>query len=312
MKYKILISAPYMFYEKEKIERYLKDYNWEITWANVKERLEEDELLRYLPGHIGIICGDDQFSEKVYKSCKDLKIVVKWGTGIDSIKKEIAIQNGVQVYNTPGAFTVPVAETTIAYILSFARNVIPNDKIIKNGSWGKPQGFTISDKSVGIIGFGDIGQAVARRLFSFGCQIYVNDLNEIDPNIVTEFQLKVSTKEEIFSCCDFISLHTTLNPTTFKLLNLSSFKQMIKKPFIINTARGPIIDENDLIRALDENLISGAALDVFENEPLPIESPLRKSDKTILASHNSNSSTLHWDFVHKNCLKMMNEGLKNV
>lgn len=311
MKYKVMISAPYMHYEKEKVLTFLKKYDWDIDWIPVKERLEEHELLELVSKYDGIICGDDRFSADVYQKASNLKVVVKWGTGIDSIAAPEAEKRGIKVFRTPNAFTVPVAETTLAYMLSFARKVVENDRILKNNGWDKPQGFTISEKTIGIIGFGMIGRAVAQRLAPFGAKILVCDLLDVLKTDLEKYGATQVSLDEILKNSDFITLHTDLNPKSFHLLNESAFSKMQKKPFIINTSRGPAIDEAALIKALEKGIVSGVALDVFEEEPLPLSSPLRKSDKALLASHNSNSSQHYWDFVHQNSLAMMDQGLKS-
>jgi phosphoglycerate dehydrogenase-like enzyme len=309
MKYKVMISAPYMHYEKTKILQYLKQYEWEVDWITVKERLEENELLELAPKYHGIICGDDKFSAKVYETAKNLKVVVKWGTGIDSIYADEAKKRNIKVFRTPNAFTIPVAETTVAYILSFCRNVIANDKILKNGGWDKPQGFTLKEKTIGLIGFGMIGQAVAERLQAFGCKILAYDVAPPNESVLKKHNTSAAPLNQILEEADFISIHCDLNSSSQHLLNDAAFQKMKKKPFIINTARGPIIKESAMIQALEKGQISGAGLDVFEEEPLPKTSPLRKMENVILASHNSNSSQYYWDYVHQNSLKMMNEGL---
>lgn len=304
---KVLISAPYMLKDKAKVQKYLSEYNWDIEWAVVEERLEEDDLLKVLPSFDAIICGDDRFTEEVYKTCKNLKAVVKWGTGIDSINKDIADKYNVPVFRTPGAFTIPVSETTLAYMLSFCRNVITNDKVLKDGEWYKPDGKTLSECTVGLIGFGDIGQEVARKLKPFGCKVLVNDIKEIDNEVLNNLKVEYAEKDKIYKESDIISLHCDLNEMSNLLINEKAFKQMEKKPYLINTARGPLIKEVDLVKALESGQIEGAALDVFEEEPLSAKSPLRKSDKVILAAHNSNSSAFYWDKVHLNSIKMLAE-----
>ncbi|MFA6238835.1 MAG: phosphoglycerate dehydrogenase [Bacteriovorax sp.] len=311
MKYKVMISAPYMHYEKEKILGYLKEYDWEVDWISVKERLEEHELLKLIPNYHGIICGDDRFSAAVYETAKRLKAVVKWGTGIDSIEVEEATKRGIRVFRTPNAFTVPVAETTLAYMLSFARNVIENDNILKSNGWSKPQGFSMSEKTVGIIGFGMIGKAVALRLNAFGTKVIIHDLTKFETQELEKFNVTQVELNQLLEESDFITLHCDLNPQSFHLINSKAFKKMKKKPYIINTARGPIIEEAALIEALNSGSIKGAGLDVFEEEPLSLTSPLRKKTNVLLAAHNSNSSQYYWDYVHKNSLKMMDQGLKS-
>lgn len=308
-KFKIAISAPYMHQEKNKIENYLKNYSWEVNWIPVDERLEENDLLKIIDQYDGLICGDDQMTPKVYDAAKNLKVVVKWGTGIDSINKDEAEKRGIVVCRTPNAFTVPVAESTIAMMLNFARNIEVNNNVMKSGNWSKPQGHTLSECTIGLLGFGDIGKAVAKRLKAFECKILVSDL--LDKSFeAKELGLEFTSLDRVLAESDYISLHTDLNPQSFHLINKDTIKLMKKCPYIINTARGPLVLEDDLIWALENKLIRGAGLDVFESEPLSKESPLRHMPEVLLSSHNTNSSSHYWDFVHQNSLKMMHESLQ--
>ena len=194
-------------------------------------------------------------------------------------------------------------------ILSFVRNLVPNDTIIKKGGWDKPQGFCLSEMTIGLIGFGDIGQAMARKLQPFAATVLANDIKKIDQAIYNKLGAKSSSLAEVLSSCDFISVHCDLNSTSHHILNAAAFQKMKRRPYIINTARGPMIEEGALIDALKLGVIAGAGLDVFEEEPLSLESPLRRMDNVILSSHNSNSSPACWGKVHLNSIKMLRECL---
>ena len=306
---KVLITAPYMLREREKVEKIFSGFSLDLYWAEVKERLEEDELLSIIGKYDGIICGDDRITKSVIDAAIRLRVIVKWGTGIDSINKEYANKRNILVYNTPGVFTNPVADTTLGMILYFARGLKQNDVVMKMGGWDKPQGYALSEKKIGIIGLGNIGTAVAKRLCAFETIIFANDIVEKDPSIIEKYCIKMVSKEEIYEQCDFITLHCDLNESSHHLLNRKVFVRMKNSAYIINTSRGPILKEADLIDALRKGVIAGAGLDVFEHEPLPVNSPLRKMSNTILSSHNSNSSPMHWQNVHENSIKMLLKGL---
>jgi D-3-phosphoglycerate dehydrogenase / 2-oxoglutarate reductase len=305
----VLISAPYMIREKKTVEYLFKGKNVKLDWAKVKERLEEPELLRIIRKYNGIICGDDRITKKVIEKAFNLEVIVKWGTGIDSIDKEEAEKRGITVSRTLNAFSEPVGDTTVGIILSFVRNIFTNDRLMKRGEWDKPVSYCLSEKTVGIIGLGNTGTAVVKRLSVFNPIILANDIAEKDPEIIRRYGIKMVSKDEIYNKADFICLHCDLNKTSFHLLNEQAFRKMRKKPYIINMARGPIIEEVTLINALKSGEIAGAGLDVFEDEPLPIESPLRRMDNVILSSHNANSSPYYWQKVHENSVKMLLEGL---
>lgn len=306
---KVLITAPYMIREKEKVKDLFKGKDVIIEFAEVEERLNESDLLKLINGYHGIICGDDRITKKVLKEAENLQVIVKWGTGIDSIDKKAAERLGILVFRTPNAFSEPVADTTLGLILSFSRALFENDRLMKSGAWDKPQGYYLSERVVGIIGLGDVGTAVAKRLQVFNAVVLANDIVKKDSEIIRMYGINMVSKDEIFERADFISLHCDLNNTSFHILDKAAFMQMSKKPYIINTARGPLIEEQALIEALETGKVSGAALDVFEDEPLAEDSPLRRMDNTILSSHNANSSPYCWQKVHENSVNMLLKGL---
>lgn len=306
---RVLITAPYMLREREKVERLFEGKPVELKWAEVRERLEEPDMLRVIGGINGIICGDDRITKKVLDAAGELEVIVKWGTGIDSIDSEEAGRKGIPVKRTPDAFAEPVADTTVGIMLAFSRAIFTSDRLMKRGEWDKPQGYCLGEKTVGIIGLGNTGSAVARRLRCFGPEVIANDIRDIDPATVKECGARMVRKDEIYERADFITLHTDLNETSHHLLDVAAFGKMKKRPYVINVARGPVIEEAALIEALAGGRISGAGLDVFEDEPLSPGSPLRSMDNVILSSHNANSSPRFWQRVHENSVNMLFEGL---
>lgn len=301
---RILITAPYMIRDRARVAPLLSRYPWDIAWAEVKERLEADALGALIRDVDGIICGDDRFTPHVYDQAKRLKVVVKWGTGVDSLQVDEAQKRQIRVCRTPDAFTDPVADSTLAYILAHCRGIISNDAVLRRGGWDKIQGYALFEKTIGILGFGAIGSAVAKRLQAFGATILAHDIVPREMGGV-----RMVSKEELFTHSDFITLHCDLNHTSRHLINRQAFRQMAKCPYLINTARGPLIHEESLIEALDQQQIVGAALDVFEQEPLCVRSPLRQDPRVLLASHNSNSSPVCWDRVHQRSISMLHEAL---
>ncbi len=305
MTQRILITAPYMVREREKVMPRLNHSELQVEWFPVRERLEEDELLRVIKGVDGIICGDDRITRAVLDRADRLKVIVKWGTGIDSIDREYASERGIPVRNTPEAFTLPVADTAVGYMLSFCRGLATNDAILKAGGWEKPQGYSLAEKTVGIIGLGSIGIAVAKRLRPFGPRVLACDTRDISPEEARALGVESSSLKNLLAESDIITLHCDLNETSHHILNAESLRYCRRGAFVINTARGPLIEEPALIRALEAGRIAGAGLDVFEDEPLPLESPLRHMPQVLLAAHNSNSSPACWQRVHQNSVQML-------
>ena len=306
----ILMTAPYMTPSLERFKPVFEKYGIELIVPDVLERMEEADLLKYAGQFDGAICGDDRYSARVLEACAPrLKIISKWGTGIDSIDSAAAARLGIQVARTPNAFTTPVADTTLAYILAFVRQQPRMDAAMKRGEWQKIDGRTLSECTLGVIGVGNIGKAVTRRAKAFGMKVLGTDIVEIDQVFITESGIEMTSLQSLVSASDFIALCCDLTPSSHHLINTQTLAQMKSTAVIINAARGPIINEADLISALQAGKIGGAALDVFEVEPLPLNSPLLKMDNVMLAPHNANSSPSAWERVHWNTIKNLVEGL---
>src|SRR3954469_17230667 len=312
MKYKVIISAPYM---QPTIDRFMgefKSHGCEVIIPTVNERLTEPELLKIIGDVHGVICGDDRFTRKVLCAAPNLKVISKWGTGIDSIDREAAEELGIRVCNTPNAFTLPVSDSVFAMMLAFARRIPWQDRQMKSGEWIKQPGVSLAECTLGIIGVGNIGKAVARRAAAFGMTILGADPKEMPEDFVRETGIRMVSRDDLLKLSDFVSINCDLNATSVHLMSDKQFSMMKPRAVLINTARGPIVDEPALVRALKAKRIAGAALDVFEVEPLPQESPLLQMDNVLLSAHNTNSSPAAWDRVHLNTLKNLFEGLKEV
>jgi D-3-phosphoglycerate dehydrogenase len=306
----VLVSAPYMLPELERFRPVLESFDLELIVPEVHERLSEDEILAYAGEFDGTICGDDRYSQRVIEACAPrLKVISKWGTGIDSIDQSAAAALGVMVGNTPNAFTVPVSESVLGYMLAFARQQPWLDDAMKAGNWKKIKGITLSESTLGVIGVGNVGKAVLRRAHGFGMKLLGNDIIEIEPDFLLEYHVQMTVLEDLLSQADFISVNCTLNPTSRHLINAERLAFCKPNAVLINTARGPIVEQGALIEALQNGKLRGAALDVFEDEPLPKDSPLLSLDQVMLAPHNSNSSPRFWERVHWNTIKNLLKGL---
>ena len=310
MTFVVLFSAPYMLPRRHHFQPLLESYGIEVLSAEVKERLSEEQLLTYAGLYDGTICGDDRYSARVLEACAPrLKVISKWGSGVDSIDHEAANRLGIQVCRTPNAFTLPVADTVLGYMLAFARRQPWMDRAMKAGQWEKLPGRSLSECTLGVIGVGNIGKAVIRRARAFGTRILGNDIVEIAHDFVAEYQVEMTSLEDLLQRSDFVSLNCDLNPTSYHLINEKTLKLMKPGAVLINAARGAVVDEQALIHALQNGQIGGAALDVFEQEPLPPDSPLLRMDQVLLAPHNANSSPAAWERVHRNTLRNLLQGL---
>lgn len=306
----ILFSAPYMIPFLDRFRSYFERYDLELIVPEVDERLSKAQILEYAGEFDGTICGDDQYDAEVIKACNPrLKVISKWGTGIDSIDKKTAVDLGVKVFRTPNAFTVPVADTVMGYILAFARRQPWMDRDLKSGNWEKLPGHSLSECTLGVIGVGNIGKAVLSRAKAFGMQLVGNDIIEIDSEFTSNVGVEMTNFEDLLSRADYISVNCDLNPTSEHLINQATLSLMKSNAVVINTARGQVIDEAALVEALENGVIGGAALDVFAVEPVPSESPLLRMDNVLLAPHNANSSPAAWEKVHWNTLRNLLDGL---
>ena len=310
MTYTVLLTAPYMLPFLERFKPVFEKYNLEIIVPDVQERMEEDDLLKYAGQFDGAVCGDDRYSARVLEACSPrLRVISKWGTGVDSIDASACFRFDIKLCRTPNAFTTPVADTVIGYMLAFARRGPWMDAAMKRGEWEKIPGKTLSECTLGIIGIGNIGKAVTRRARAFGMKVLGTDIVEVDHVFISESGIHMTDLESLLADSDFVSVNCDLNPTSHHLVNANTLARMKSSSVLINTARGPIVDETSLVAALSSGQIGGAALDVFEFEPLPLDSPLLKMDNVMLAPHNSNSSPTAWERIHWNTIKNLVEGL---
>jgi D-3-phosphoglycerate dehydrogenase len=312
MRWKVLLSAPYMQPVVEQYRARFTAHGIEVVVPRVNERLEEADLLEHIADIDGVICGDDRFTERVLGSAPKLKVISKWGTGIDSIDREACKRLGIRVCNTPNAFSEPVADSVLGYMLCFARNLLSMTLEMRRGVWHKIPGFALNDLTLGVIGVGDVGKAVIRRARAFGITILGNDIVPVDERFLADHGVRMTTKEELLGASDFVSINCDLNPTSYHIISSQELASMKRSAVLINTARGPLVDEPALVDALETGKIAGAALDVFEFEPLPPTSPLMAMPQVLMAPHNSNSSPRAWLNVHESTIRNLITGLAEV
>jgi D-3-phosphoglycerate dehydrogenase len=198
----------------------------------------------------------------------------------------------------------------MGYILSFARQGPWMHRAMEKGTWEKIPGKALNECTLGVIGIGNIGRAVVRRAQPFEIKLLGNDILPIEEEFCRQFQLEMVPLDQLLAQSDFVSINCDLNPTSLHLINKKTLRLIKPGAVLINTARGPIVKEDDLIEALFNGTLAGAALDVFEQEPLPQDSPLRSLNNVLLAPHNSNSSPVAWENVHWNTIKNLLDGLE--
>jgi phosphoglycerate dehydrogenase-like enzyme len=252
--------------------------------------LTASELASLLPEADAVLASLDEYSATLLGSsaAKSVKIIARWGVGFDAIDVPAATQQGIVVTYTPGLLDDAVADYTFALLLALARRVPEGHTAMREAGWKVAWGNDVAGKTLGIIGCGRIGMAVARRASGFAMNLLAYNQK---PNPEAE-KLGVTfvSFDELLAQSDFISIHAALTPQTRGMIGEAQFRKMKPGASLINTARGALVDESALVKALDENRIAGAALDVFTTEPLPPDSPLRSTPHLLLSPHQASSS----------------------
>lgn len=305
MSRRVLITAPYFQPVVPQFAAVFAQYDIDPVVIPTPERLSATELLPWVGDIEGAICGDDAYTEEVLARAPRLRVIAKWGTGIDSIDLEACQRQGIAVCNTPDAFSDPVADTTVGYILALTRGLVAISTDMKAGTWRKRPTPSLREGTVGIVGVGHIGQAVARRLRPFGGRILGTDPVRPPAAFLEATSLELVPLPALLAASDVVTLHCDLNPTSVRLIDEAALARMRRGAVLVNTARGRIVDEAALIQALQRGAVAGAALDVFEREPLPLENPLRAMPHVLLAPHQANSSPRAWARVHQRTVEQL-------
>lgn len=282
-KYKILITST-SFNKVDPLPRErLIQYGCEIVDNPFNRPLKENDLIPLLEDVDGVIAGLDEYSRKAISSSKKLKVISRYGVGLDNINLEAARDRGISVVNTPEVNTQAVADLTFGLILAGCRKIPKAHFSTQKGNWGRLIGRGVYKKSIGIIGLGRIGKAVAERAKGFSMEILAHDLKK-DEISSKALGIHFLPLDELLAKGDFITLHCDLNPGSKGMIGARELALMKKTAYLINTARGGLIDEKDLFEALRDGKIAGAALDAFQDEP-PVGSPLLTLDNILTTPH---------------------------
>ena len=256
----------------------------------VEQTLPEAELLDLVPRFDGWIIGDDPANRRVLEAGRRgrLKAAVKWGVGIDNVDFEAARELDLPVTNTPGMFGDEVADVAMSYLVGLARETFRIDRGVRAGGWPKPRGVSLAGKQVALVGFGDIGRCIARRLLAARMRVVAYDPRfERQPGLEA---VRAATWPEGVEAADFMVLCCALTPENHHMVDDVLLAQVKPGLRLVNVARGPLIDERALARALESGAVHSVALDVFESEPLPRDSALRRFERTVFGSHNGSNT----------------------
>ncbi len=280
---KVLITPRTFRLVNTKLAEHLEELGYDLIFNPYGRLLTEEEMINLVGAIEGIIVGLDPLNAKVLKAASKLKVISKYGVGIDNIDLAAATRQKIIVTNTPGTNSLAVAELTMGLILNVARHICCSDRKIREGQWGKYQGFELKGKTLGLVGSGQIGKEVALLAKGFGMKIICCDL-KLDQEWAERVGATYLKLEELLAAGDVISLHLPLDDSTYHLLSKEDLNIMKPTAILVNTARGGVLDEEALYHALKEGKLAGAALDVYEQEP-PTDSPLRSLDNVVLTSH---------------------------
>ena len=254
------------------------------------QHLEGDELVAAISNCAGVVAGDDQFTADVLDRCPDLRVISKWGIGVDGIDREAADRLGIVVRNTPGMFDDEVGDVTMAYIVDVCRHLTAIDRGIRSGGWPKPPGMSLSGAVLGIVGLGGIGRAVARRALVAGMRVVGFDPSEDSVRRSQELGVETVDLTSLLSVSDVVSVNAPLNPSTFHLIDSIAFSQMKHGVRLVNTGRGAVVSTDALVHAIETGKVAAAALDVMEDEPVPVDHPIRGFESVVFGSHNASNT----------------------
>jgi len=280
---KILITPRSFASFSDKPLKMLTERDYKIKRNNTGRPYKKEEMLKLIKDVDGIIIGIDELSAEIIEEADELKVISKYGTGLDNIDINMATNKEIIVTSTPTANVDAVADLAFGLILSLARRIPEADKKTKSGKWEKIIGKSVWEKTIGIIGLGKIGRQVVRRAKGFETNILVFDIVK-DKKFAQKYGIKYVNLEKLLRKSDYITIHIPLNDATRNMISYEELEKMKKDAFLINTSRGGIVDEEALYDALKNNKLRGAALDVYTNEPLR-ESPLKELDNVIMTPH---------------------------
>jgi D-3-phosphoglycerate dehydrogenase len=254
------------------------------------QQFDEQQMIELIADMEGLIAGDDEITAAVMDAGKRLKVIAKWGVGIDAIDLQAAAERGIAVSNTPGVFGEDVADAALGYLLSLTRHITRIHQAVAQGEWLKIEGTRLAGKTAGVLGFGSIGKATARRLVAFGCDTLVYDPLPGATADVNALGVAAADLDELLSRSEVLVLCAPLTPETHHIIDAAALSKLPDGALFVNVSRGQLVNESALVDALRSGKVAAAALDVFEEEPLAPDNPLRQFDQCLFGSHNGSNT----------------------
>ncbi len=290
MRYRVLVTCPQLQRTIDQYRDIFSRHDIEIEAPPLVQQMSESDLLQIIDGFDGVIAGDDPFTSQVLEKGTRLKAIAKWGIGVDAIDLDAARRFGIRVSNTPDVFSDEVADVVMGYIILLARQLHRLDRSVRDGGWLKVPGISLRGRTLGVVGVGSIGREVTLRAAAAGMVPVGHDISPPPQDFLHRTGIRMLALDHLLAESDFISLNCSLTDRNRRMIGRRQFGIAKAGVYIVNTARGALIDETALAAALREGRVAGAALDVFEKEPLPLDSPLREFDNCIFGTHNSSNT----------------------
>jgi phosphoglycerate dehydrogenase-like enzyme len=293
MGWRVLVTARAFWVSGDKARADLEQAGCEVVDSPTAGPIPAADLIQLLHGCQAVVAASDPYCEPVFSACPELRLVARCGVGIDSVNLADATAAGVVVTNTPGAMTDAVADYTFGLMLAACRRIVEGDALMRTGGWGEYPGVLIAGKTLGLVGFGQIGQGVARRAVGFDMKILAYDppmaamVEGLASLSGQPLPVEFVELDELLERSDFVSVHAPNIPETHNLFNAERFAKMKPTAYFVNTARGALVDDEALIAALESGQIAGAAIDVYRQEPVRADHPLRKAPRCVLTPHNA-------------------------
>ncbi|MDX6732734.1 MAG: hypothetical protein QOC54_2682 [Baekduia sp.] len=256
----------------------------DVTWSQGGD-LDADALRELVARADGWIAGLETIDRSVLESADRLKVIARYGVGVDNVDLAAAAERGIVVTNTPGANAGAVAELVVGLMLALARRIPQADRAVRQGTWGRMDGVALEGKVVGLLGFGAIGREVARRVAAMGCTVVTHDPAPAAPAAAADLGVRFAGRDEVIATSDFLSLHMPVLPDTRGSVDAAFLAAMKPGAFLVNAARGELVDEAALVEALGSGQLAGAALDALAEEPPPPGFALGALDNVILTPH---------------------------
>lgn len=286
---KVLLTTPRFLVFEAFIREFLRDRDCEVIEHTAHDmQMKEDTLVRLISEAEGLVTALEQVTPRVLAAAPKLRVICATGVGYDHIDVEAATRRGVTVCISAGSNHQSVAELTLGLMIALARDITRGDRVLREGGWARLGGPELRGKTLGIVGLGRVGKSVALLARAFGMQVRANDV-ALDHTFATTHGIDYVPLKKLLLAADFVSLHCPLLPATRGLMSDKTFGLMKRTAYLINTARGPVVDEAALVRVLAARRIAGAALDVFEAEPT-ISAELREQPNVILTPHVGGSA----------------------